>query len=330
MTYEAEEVVGELTVVAVDVGGTLLKGAVLTEGGVMCASYRVPTATGGGPDGVAVQVEQLVDSLAGVARRKTGAAPVAVGVVVPGVIDAEAGVVHYASNIGWSNLDLRSRVQAVLDVPVALGHDARAAAIAEATLGAARGVDSFLCLTLGTGIGGSLVLGGVPYVGVHGLAGEVGHIQAISEGPLCSCGERGCLETMASAAAIKRRYLERAGPDASRPAPHASDVLRLAAAGCDLAAVSVRDEAVSALGFVLTTLQRVVDLDLIVIGGGLCAAGDALVGPLGTELARRAAFQPAPRLVVSELGSEAGCHGAAVMAWQALGHDPAPGDRVAP
>jgi glucokinase len=322
MTYRVDRVLGPSTVVAVDVGGTQLKGAAVTCGGVVRAAERIATATDDGPDAVATQIEQLVRAMAEAALSQTGELPLAAGVVVPGVIDADMGLVRYAANIGWEDLDLGARVRKVLDVPVILGNDARAAAVAEATFGAARGVDNFFAIGIGTGIGGSMVLDGIPHDGEHGLAGEIGHIQAVADGPLCNCGERGCLETIASASAIRRRYLERGGD--RHVAIQASDVLRRAALGGDRVAVGVRDEAIGALAFVLTIVQRIVDLDLVVIGGGLGAAGDALAVPLNEELRRRASFQPAPRVLISDLGPEAGCRGAGVMAWDFLGRHPSP------
>jgi glucokinase len=315
VAHGIKQVDGSPTVVAVDVGGTLLKAAAVTSDGVVHVVRRVPTAVAGGPEAVADQVGRLVADVAGTVTRQTGAAPLASGVVVPGVIDCEAGIVRYAVNIGWSNLDLRARVQAVLDAPFVLGHDARAAAIAEATFGAARGVEDFVSVVVGTGIGGCVVLAGTPLAGAHGLAGEIGHIRAVADGPQCNCGQRGCLETVASASAIQRRYRALGGAGADK----ASDVLRLAQSGQDPVAVAVRDEAVGALASVLTMLQRVIDVDLVVVGGGLCAAGEALLVPLRHGLERSSAFQRAPRLALSGLGPDAGCLGAAVMAWQLLG-----------
>jgi glucokinase len=233
------------------------------------------------------------------------------------VIDGEAGVAHFAANIGWKDLDLREQIQTVLDVPVAVSHDAAAAAMAEATLGVAVGVRDFLFLAIGTGIGGSLVLDGAPYVGAHGLAGELGHVPIDPRGELCGCGERGCLETVASAASISRRYEARRPRQSAASQPTASEVLQRAELG-DPDAAAVRDDAVAALASALTTLQRMLDVELVVIGGGLSAAASALLGPLEVAMEARARFGPPPRLEVSLLGSEAGCLGAAVTAWRLL------------
>lgn len=333
------------TVLAIDIGGTLLKGAVVTTEGTAIAARRVETAAEAGPDGVAGQLEQLVRWLSARAASLTGHAPLAAGLVAPGAVDADTGVATFAANIPWSGLDLRARVRAVLDVPVVLGHDGAAGALAEATYGAAKDAGDFLFVALGTGIGGAVVLDGRPYRGAHRLSGELGHIQVRPDGPRCGCGEVGCLETLASAAAVRRRYEERGGVLGGDG--HASDVFRRAApvvggesvdgrgsvdgdpvdgggpvgggraaGGADPAAIATRDEAVEALAGVLTGIQRLLDLDLVVIGGGLAAAGDALIGPLATELARRAAFQRPPRVRVGSLAPDAGAYGAAVLAWE--------------
>lgn len=320
-------------VAAIDIGGTLLKGAVVTAEGTAIATRRVETAAEAGPDGVAGQLEQLVSWLSARAVSLTGHAPLAAGLVAPGAVDADTGVATFAANIPWSGLDLGARVRSVLDVPVVLGHDGAAGALAEATYGAARNAGDFLFVALGTGIGGAVVLNGRPYRGAHRLSGELGHIQVRPDGPVCGCGELGCLETLASAAGVRRRYAARGGVLGGDG--HASEVFRRAApvasmasadgrvpvggAGrVDLAAVATRDEAVEALATVLTGIQRLLDLDLVVLGGGLAAAGDALTGPLTAELARRAAFQRPPRLLVGALGPDAGAYGAAVLAWEAV------------
>jgi glucokinase len=305
------------TVAGIDVGGTLIKGAVVTSDGAAGEVYRVATNAQDGQAAVVAQIDDLLRLLTKDSTARTGAAPVAVGIAVPGVIDGEAGIAHFAANIGWKDLALRRQIQSVLDVPVAVSHDAAAAAMAEATLGAAVGVRDFLFLAIGTGIGGSLVLDGVPYIGAHGLAGELGHVPIDPQGEVCGCGERGCLETVASAASIGRRYAARRPHDRAASRLSASEVLKSAELGDPDAAV-VRDDAVAALASALTTLQRMLDVDLVVIGGGLSAAASALLRPLAVALKTRARFGPPPRLEVSLLGSEAGCLGAAVLALRLL------------
>ena len=178
---------------------------------------------------------------------------------------------------------------------MAVAHDVRAAALAEGELGAARGCRDWLLVTLGTGVGAAVVLGGRPYGGAHGAGGELGHLVVVPGGPECACGARGCVEALASASAIERR--------AGRP-------VREVIADDD----PVWREAIDALAAGLAAYAVVMDPERIVIGGGLAAAGDALFGPLAAALEERMTFTSAPPIVAAALGGDAGCHGAALAA----------------
>lgn len=314
-------------VVAVDVGGTAIKGAVISgaattgaaisgaaisgDGGISRRA-RIPTGADEGPEAVLGRIAGFCARLADEAAA-AGTPPAALGIAVPGVVDESAGVARNAVNIGWRDAPVRDLLQRQLDMPVALVHDVRAAGAAEGALGAARGQRDFLLLQIGTGIAGALVLQGRPYAGAHALGGELGHVVIEAGGVRCACGSRGCLETIASAAAIARRYAERTGDGET----DAAEVLRRA--GADPVAAQVWDEAVQALATVLAVYQNMLDPDLVVIGGGLAGAGDALLTPLGRALSGRLTFQRLPRLAVSPLGGDAGCLGAAMAATSLLG-----------
>jgi glucokinase len=299
------------------VGGTSIKGAVVGSGGVIYGPLMIPTAADAGPGAVEAQIERVTKVLADAAEGLTGRPAVAASLVAPGVIDSEAGIIRSSANIGWAGVDIKARIGQIIDVPFALGHDARAAALAEWKLGAARGVDDFLFVGLGTGIGAAVVAGGVLWTGHNGKAGEIGHIRAASDGQRCGCGTIGCLETIASASAISRRYKEQGGQYPRRPS--ASDVLRWAREGRDDIAVGVRDEAVTALASALMTVQGAIDVDLVILGGGLSVAGDSLLVPLAAEIGRCSSYLSAPRVRLSTFGPESGVRGAAVMAWRLLG-----------
>ena len=189
----------------------------------------------------------------------------------------------------------------LLDV---LGHDVRTGALAETRIGAARGMSDVVYLSIGTGIAAGIVLGGRLHAG-GGYAGEIGHTPAGHDEP-CACGGRGCLEAIASAAAIARRYTARTG----RPAAGAAEVL---AAG-DADAAAVWDEALDALAGALAWIASVIAPQAIVIGGGLSRAGATLLDPLNDRTARNLTFQPMPQLVPAALGDRAGCMGAALLA----------------
>ncbi len=299
-------------VVALDVGGTAVKAAVVDRrGGTLYADSR-PTGVAHGIDAV---VAGLADLAADLIERAAhlGAAVAAVGVVVPGLVDERDGVAVFAANIGWHELPLRALLHQRLGLPVALGHDVRAGAVAEGLVGAARGVRDFLFLPIGTGIAGGIVLDGRPYSGAGALGGEIGHSPAVPGGERCACGQLGCLETYASAAAVARRYAAAGGT----PGLAADEILTRV--DTDPVARRVVGEAIDALATSLSTYTMVMDPDLVVVGGGMAAAGERLFGPLRAELTTRFAFRAPPALEPAALGGRAGCLGAAVLGWAVAG-----------
>ncbi|MEV0944456.1 ROK family protein [Micromonospora wenchangensis] len=298
-------------VVALDVGGTGMKCALVRPDGSVLHAERHPTDAGRGPDAVVETVLAVAEGLADRARA-AGSTPVACGVAVPGVVDEAAGVAVWSANVGFRDVPLRTLVGARLGLPAALGHDVRVGGIAEARLGAGRDARHVLFVAIGTGIAAAHVVAGSAAVGAHGAAGEIGHILVRPDGPRCGCGRPGCLEAVSSASAVARRYAELAGSTAS-----AADVAGRAAAGEELAG-RVWREAVEALADGLATGQALYDVDTMVIGGGLARAGGQLLDPLRAALRERMTFHREPRLVAAALGDEAGCLGAALLALDSL------------
>ena len=298
----------EPVVIALDVGGTGMKCALVRSDGRVHHSERHPTRAERGPEAVTADILDIAAGLAGRAHAD-GLEPIAVGIAVPGVIDEENGVAVWSANIGFRDVPLRKLIFDRLGLPAALGHDVRVGGIAEARLGAGRGQRHVLFIAIGTGIAAALVVDGAGYPGAHGAAGEVGHIMVRPGGPPCGCGARGCLEAMASAKSIGRRYAELAGdPDAT-----AFDVATRAAGGEELAATVWR-EAIEALADGLITAQALYDVGVLVLGGGLAEAGEALLGPLRAAFAQRITFHREPRIVRAALGDNAGCLGSALLA----------------
>ncbi|MFD8786818.1 ROK family protein [Kitasatospora sp. NPDC059599] len=295
------------TVIALDVGGTHIKGVVV-DGGRPVESAQWPTRAERGPDAVLDTVLRCADDLRARAARR-GTPPRAAGIAVPGLVDETSGTAVLAANLGWRDLPLRSRAEEHLDLPVAFGHDVRAGALAESRLGAGRGCASFVFVPVGTGIAAAPVLGGRVFAGSRGFAGELGHLVVRPGGDPCVCGNHGCVETLASASAIARRY-RRATGDAGASA---EDVRARAVSG-DRPAGRVWTEAVEALADGLAALTVLLDPERLVIGGGLALAGEAYLAQLGTALAERLPFRPAPPLVAAELGHRAGSLGAALLA----------------
>jgi glucokinase len=292
-------------VVAVDVGGTSIKAARVDMAGRVLAAREVPTPVADGPDAV-------VAALRSVAAELGGADVAALGVVVPGVVDVPGGVARYAANLGWQDVPLAATLGADVRVPVAVDHDVRAAGLAERTFGAARDADDCLVVVIGTGIAGVVVAGGRHVRGASDLAGEIGHVPVYPDGEPCACGQRGCTETYASAAAIARRYAARSGAVAS-----AAQIA--ARRPADPTAAAVWDEAAAALGIALAGYTMLLDPALIVLSGGLAGAGEALRDPVRAALAARLVWRPAPPLELSPLAGRAGLFGAALLAWRAAG-----------
>lgn len=301
-------------VVAVDVGGTSVKAAVVDARGTANAAVTVPTSRGA--EQVADQVAALADELTDAVHAR-GLAPVALGVVTPGLVDEHSGTVLLAGNLGWRDAPMRALVEKRVDLPVAFGHDVRAGGLAEAVLGAGRDAGDHLFLAIGTGIAGAVMLGGTAYSG-GGYAGEIGHIVVEPGGDACACGARGCLEATASARAIARRYALRTGERVA-----AAEVAARAVAG-DVHAVAVWDAAVIGLAEALRVCLCVLAPELIVVGGGLATSGDQLLEPLRARLAERLTFQRVPHVVAAELGERAGCLGAGLLAWHAIGREVRP------
>ncbi|WP_314097954.1 ROK family protein [Microbacterium foliorum] len=306
-TLAAARTVGPgVPVLAFDVGGTDIKSALFDADGTALGLRRTPTPAADG-DRTAVLIERLEVLAAELRADHPDVVPEAAGLVVPGIVDADAGLGVFASNLGWKNSPLRDLASAKLGLPVAFDHDVRAASWAEHRLGGARAYANSVVLVIGTGIAGALLVGGEPYT-AGGYAGEIGH-SPIADGPVCSCGARGCLETVASAGAIARRYREATGVDPDG----AKDVIARAAAG-DPVAAEIWDSALDALTLSLAQLTAVVAPEAIVIGGGLSRAGGALFDELRARLTARLSFHRIPALVPAELSGNAGILGAALRA----------------
>jgi glucokinase len=301
-------------VVALDVGGTVMKCGLVTRSGELRHAERHPTNAPAGGSAVVATILDVAASLADKARAD-GLDPVAVGVAVPGVVDETRGVAVWAANVGFRDVPLRDLVSDRLGLPAALGHDVRAGGVAEARLGAGTDHEHVLFVAVGTGIAAAHVVDGKAFAGAHGAAGEVGHIMVRPDGPICGCGARGCLESVASAAALARRYAELS--ESSESSVSAAEVAARALGG-DPLAVRAWGEVVDALADGLTIAQTLFDASVIVVGGGLSEAGAQLLSPLATGVRSRLTFQREPALVRAALGDAAGCLGAGLLGGDAL------------
>jgi glucokinase len=301
-------------VIALDVGGTGMKAALVAPDGTLLHEARRPTGRERGPDAVVASILDFAADLRDHGLREHGEAAAAAGVAVPGIVDAENGIAAYAANLGWKDVPLRALLSERLDgVPVALGHDVRTGGLAEGRIGAGNGADRFLFLPLGTGIAGAIGIDGRIEAGAHGYAGEIGHIVVRPGGRACGCGQHGCLEAYASAGAVSRSWAA-AGGD---PQADAAACARAVEQG-DERAIAVWREAIDALADGLVTGLTLLDPRVLIIGGGLAEAGDTLFGPLRAAVEARITFQKLPLIVPAALGDTAGCLGAGLLAWDLI------------
>ena len=316
----------EQFIVGVDLGGTnIVAGAMTADGSRHLAMRSVPTNAFVGDEGIAERIGALVESVILDAMAQTDCARrdfIGIGVGAPGPLDRERGIVLVAPNLGWKDFPLAPRIQGRLGLPTTLDNDANCATFGEWWQGAARGGTNVVGLTIGTGIGGGLILDGALYHGSSDMAGEIGHTTIDLNGRHCKCGNYGCLEAYASAPAIAtraREVLVREEGESAIPAMvngnfeeiTAQIVYDAAAAGDPIANEIVRDTA-RYLGAGVANLLNIFNPDIVVIAGGVTAAGDALFVPLRAEVRRRA-FSPAVqavRIVPGELPGTAGVVGA--------------------
>ncbi len=304
-------------VVGVDLGGTNLRVAAVGPGGEVGLLERGETSAREGPGPVIDRILAAAGRIRASAEA-AGSAVRGVALGAPGIIEARTGTVVSSPNLpGWSDVPLLARIEEAAGLPVLVENDANAAAFGESWIGAGSGAASVVLVTLGTGVGGGLVMGGELWRGADGMAGEIGHMTVEPGGRPCACGNAGCLEPYASATGISSRYGELAG-DARAVA--ASEVHRLARDGEPNARQCFR-EAGRALGIAFASLVNLLNPELIVVGGGVMPAWDSFIPAADQELRRRAFAAPAERvkIVPAALGDLAGLAGAAGLLWRRLG-----------
>lgn len=302
-------------VLAVDVGGTAIKAEVLSPDlrTVLAAGAHTPTGDGHGAlEAVTSLCHSMLAELPGAQRSQVRA----VGLAVPGVVDTANGVARMSANLGWRGAQVAAPVAASVGLPVVLSHDVTAAGLAEWQHGAGRGVDDVLVVVIGTGIAAAVVAAGRLVTGGAGQAGELGHVVVRPDGPVCGCGQRGCLEAVASARAIALAYSAATGG----PVAGAAEVHALL--GVDPLADAAWQEATDALADGILTACALLAPSRVVIGGGLSRAGEALLEPIRRRLRDQARVPAVPEVVAAELGDRAGVVGAALAAWQHLGSQP--------
>ena len=308
-------------VVGIDVGGTnLVAGTLAEDGSEILGVVSEPTMADQGADAVVGRIVKLAQA----SIKESGKKVVGVGIGSPGPLNTETGIVLLTPNLGWTNMPLRQRVSDALSLPATLDNDANCAIYGEWWRGAGRGSNHVVGLTLGTGIGGGIVLDGKIYHGVTDVAGEFGHLTIDANGRHCKCGNYGCIEAYASGPNIALRAIEgiAAGEESSLPQYVKGDLTKItaqivyeAAYDGDPYALEVVRETARLLGAAIASLLNIFNPEVVVICGGVTLAGDKLFIPLRSEVKRRA-FKPAYdacRIVPGTLPGTAGVYGAAAV-----------------
>jgi glucokinase len=307
--------------IGVDVGGTKIAGGLVDEAGTILARTRRDTPSTD-PPAIVRNIVAVVDELRGDHEVE------GVGVGSAGFIDAARSTVLFAPNLAWRDVPVRDQVSGSTGLPVVVENDANAAAWGEFQFGAAEDVDDMVCVTVGTGIGGGVVLDGRLYRGAHGIGGELGHVRMVPDGYLCGCGNRGCVEQYASGRALVReareladshsvfatRLLEMAGGD---PEAITGPMVTRAAQEGDEPARELIADLGRWLGEALASFAAILDPAVFVIGGGVSEAGDLLMKPATSAYHRNLTgrgYRPEAEIRIATLGNDAGLVGAADLA----------------
>jgi len=290
--------------IAIDVGGTEIK-AGLVRGEKILMSKRWPTEREKGPAHAIKQVLTATEQMFAEFQEAK-----AIGLVVPGVVNTQTGLAEYSENIGWRNVPLVQLIQDITKLPVGFDHDVRAGGTAESTFGAGRGFQNSFFMPIGTGISGAITING------HQLddpfSGEIGHLD-VKSGIECACESSGCLETVSTGPSIIRAY----NLLSKKQLKDAREVSEAAQSG-DLVAEKIWGAAVEAIAFALNAYINILSTEVIILGGGVSKAGDALIEPIKKYLNHRLTFLPCPKIVIAELGDQAGMIGAGIAASRAL------------
>jgi glucokinase len=308
--------------IGVDVGGTKIAAGVVDENGEILARTRVPT-----PADPQWAVGAIADAVRELRKQHD---VTAVGVGAPGYIDRERSTVLMAPNINWENEPLKARIEDLVHLPTVIENDANAAAWGEFRFGAAARHNDMIMITVGTGIGGGIVLDGRMYRGSFGVAGEIGHLNMVPDGIPCGCGSKGCWEQYASGRALRRYGRERAGTEAVlgkrllelnegiSDTITGSQITQAAEEG-DPLALEVYDELADWLGRGMSDLASLFDPAVFVLGGGVSDSGSLLLDPVAKAFEKYligGVHRPVAEVVLASLGSAAGIAGAGDLARQ--------------
>ncbi|WP_134684895.1 ROK family glucokinase [Brevibacillus migulae] len=314
-------------IVGVDVGGSSIKMALLSTEGEIVHKLEEPTPAG--DDQVIAKIDQMITYILETANASKEQVA-GVGIGVPGPVEAGTGFVFQAVNLNWKQVPLKEKLEKVTGLPVYVDNDANVAALGEMWKGAGQGAKDMVMITLGTGVGGGVIVNGKVISGKNGVGGEIGHITMTpGTGPACNCGKTGCLETYASATAIIREGTELAKTGKSshlatvlseKGSLRAKDIFDAAHAG-DQEALKIIDDVAFYLGLAFSHLANLLDISKIVVGGGVSAAGDILFSRIRKEFTHYIAFPflaDSCEILPATLGNDAGVIGAGWLVYEQM------------
>ncbi|MDY3762663.1 MAG: ROK family protein [Candidatus Ventricola sp.] len=309
--------------IGLDVGGTTFKAGVVTEDGRIVHKDAMPT-------GIERPYQEIIADMAALCKTVAADAGIemseikSIGVGVPGLFDNKTGMIPFCTNLGWHDIPFVAEMKKHLDTPVYGDNDATVAGLAESVAGVSAGIRDSVFLTLGTGVGGGIIIDGKPYSGAHGCGSEIGHMMIKMGGELCTCGNYGCFERYASATAIIREARKAIVeyPESSMLAACGGDPEKLnakividAARAGDEAAKAVFGGYVQALAVGIINIINMLDPEVIVLGGGVSAAGEFLLDAVREAVKPMVFFKTMPyaRIELAQLGNDAGIIGAAML-----------------
>ena len=309
--------------IGLDVGGTTFKAGVVTEDGRIVHKDAMPT-------GIERPYQEIIADMAALCKKVAEDAGIpmseikSIGVGVPGLFDNKTGMIPFCTNLGWHDIPFVAEMKKHLDTPVYGDNDATVAGLAESVAGVSAGIRDSVFLTLGTGVGGGIIIDGKPYSGAHGCGSEIGHMMSKMVGELCTCGNYGFFERYASATAIIREARKAIVeyPESSMLAACGGDPEKLnakividAAKAGDAAAKAVFGGYVQALAVGIINIINMLDPEVIVLGGGVSAAGEFLLNAVREAVKPMVFFKTMPyaRIELAQLGNDAGIIGAAML-----------------
>lgn len=309
--------------IGIDLGGTNIAVGIVDEDGAIIKEGSTPTLVGRSYQEIIKDMGEcalFTLSEAGIPLTEVHS----VGIGIPGIADQNTGVVVFCTNLGWHNVPLRDEMQKYIFKPVHIDNDATVAGLAESVAGVSAGCHSSVFLTLGTGVGGGIIIGGKPWTGAHGVASELGHITLEIDGEPCTCGKRGCLERYCSATAIIRmaRQALSIHPESLMQEWCEGDLNRVtgklvidASKEGDETALRVFRRYVKYLALAINTVISFIDPEMVVLGGGISKAGNYLVEAVRAEIPGLLMFKTMPyaKVEIARLGPSAGIIGAAML-----------------